>query len=147
MNLSQVVRSGALFAINLLFLMVWGFAGLGKLHSGFPPSWQEKFANTFLATFPGVKGAFWLVAAAEVAAFLLAAAALLRGEFLRLRPPACLVLVLMGSLYVFVMLAFGLFLTSDFTGTFQMFVYFGVTLLALQYASQPKPAPQEAHPR
>jgi hypothetical protein len=53
----------------------------------------------------------------------------------------------MGSLYVFVMLAFGLFLTSDFTGTFQMFVYFGVTLLALHYASQPKPAPQEAHPR
>src|SRR5262245_974539 len=34
MNFTQLTRAGALLAINLLFLMVWGFAGLGKVASG-----------------------------------------------------------------------------------------------------------------
>jgi hypothetical protein len=31
---SRVVRAGALLAINLLFLMDWGFAGIGRLVDG-----------------------------------------------------------------------------------------------------------------
>ena len=52
MNLSQVARSGALLAINLQCLMVWGFSGIGKLNSGVPAWFGDKFGKTFFASFP-----------------------------------------------------------------------------------------------
>lgn len=137
MNLSQVARAGALLAINLQFLMVWGFSGIGKLNSGVPSWFGDKFGKTFLGSFPGLPATFWLLTAAEMTGFVLAAGALLRGEFLRLRPPSCLVILLVWSLFVFLMLAFGLWLTADYNGTFQQFVYFSLTLVALQYAGKP----------
>src|SRR5688572_8702976 len=95
-------RCGALLAINLLFLMVWGFTGIGKLLSG-PPSWfPDKFGKSILATFPGLTLSFWLLAAAECFAFVLALAALLRGEFLERRSTACLTSMLVWSLFVFI---------------------------------------------
>ena len=127
------VRSGALLAVNLLFTMVWGFTGLGKLVSGMPSWFDEKFGQTILARFPGLTASFWLLTAAELLAFLLALAALLRVDFLARRPPTCLALMLVWSLFEFVQLGFGQWLTSDFNGTFQLFVYFGVTLVALQF--------------
>jgi hypothetical protein len=90
-----------------------------------------------LKTFPGLPGTFWLLTIAEVLAFGVAAVALLRGEFLRLRPPTWLVILLTWSLFVFLMLAFGLWLTADYNGTFQQFVYFSLTLLTLQYVAKP----------
>ena len=80
--LHLVFRAAALLAINLLFLMVWGFTGVRKLIDG-PPSWfPQKFGGTILAKFPGLAGTFWILALGETLAFALAAAALLRGEFL-----------------------------------------------------------------
>ena len=137
MNLPQIARTGALLAINLQFLMVWGFSGIGKLKSGVPPWFGEKFDKTILGTFPGSSASFWLLAAAEMLGVGLAAGALLRGEFVRLRPPTCLLLLLTWSLFTFLMLSFGLFLTADYNGTFQQFAYFGLTLVALQYAGKP----------
>ena len=129
----SLVRSGALLAINLLFVMVWGFAGLGKIIDGKPSWFDGKFGPTILARFPGVTASFWLLAAAETLGFLLAIGALVRVEFLGHRPPTILMLTLVWSLFVFVQLGFGVWLISDFTGTFQMFTYFGVTLVALQF--------------
>lgn len=83
----SLVRSGVLLAINLLFLMVWGFTGVGKLLSGMPAWFGNKFGQTMLARFPGLTASFWLLAAAEVLAFLLAVAAFLRVEFLGRCPP------------------------------------------------------------
>jgi hypothetical protein len=40
--------------------------------------------------------------------------------------------MLVWSLFVFIQLGFGQWLTSEFNGAFQLFVYFGVTLVALQ---------------
>ena len=135
-------RSGALLAINLLFLMVWGFTGIGKLLAGMPPWFPDKFGQTILAHFPGLSASFWLLAAAEVLAFGLAAAALLRGEFLGRRPLACLTTMLVWSLFVFIQLGFGQWLTAEYNGTFQLFTYFGITLVALQfvYATAPRPS-------
>ena len=150
MNLSQVARSGALLAINLQFLMVWGFSGIGKLNHVVPAWFGDKFGKTFLASFPGLPATFWLLTATEMLGFLLAVGALIRGEFLRLRPASCLLLLLTWSLFTFLMLAFGLWLTGDFNGTFQQFVYFSLTLVALQYAGKPMGAMQEGnhtHPR
>ncbi len=131
--LQALIRSGALLAINLLFLMVWGFTGIGKLLSGVPSWMGDKFGETFLASFPGLTATFWLLAVSEVLAFSLALASLARGEFLPRRQPVCLSLMLVWSLFVFVQLGFGQWLTSEFTGTFQLCAYFGITLVALQF--------------
>lgn len=126
-------RMGALLAINLLFLMVWGFTGIGKFVNGMPSWFGSKFGDSILARFPGLAASFWLLAGAESLAFLLAAIALLRGEFIGRFRPTFLTAMLVWSLFVFVQLGFGQWLTSDFNATFQLFTYFGVTLIALHF--------------
>src|SRR5882672_6524288 len=140
-NTPLLLRSAALLAINLLFLMVWGFAGIDKLLHG-PPSWFDgKFGKTFLADFPGLTATFWMLAISELLAFALAIAALVRIEFLRQRPVVLLYGMLVWSLFVFLQLGFGLWLTRDFNGGFQQFMYFTGTLVALHFAQAPSPAP------
>ena len=124
---------GALLAINLLFLVVWGFTGIGKLIAGIPPWFGEKFGQTFFASFPGLSATFWILAISEVVAFVLAVLALATGEFLGRRAPRLLQLMLMWSLFVFVQLGFGQWLTSDFNATAQLFAYFAGTLVCLIY--------------
>ncbi|MBL9166789.1 MAG: hypothetical protein JNN07_03540 [Verrucomicrobiales bacterium] len=138
-TITPLIRNGALLAINLLILMVWGFAGIDKLRSGVPSWFDGKFGPTFLASFPGLTATFWLLTASELAAFLLAAIALGRGEFIRRSTPIWLLATLVWSLFVFLQLALGQWLTADYNGTFQMFTYFGLTLLMLHFvmANQP----------
>ena len=133
LTLGGLSRLGALLAINLLFLMIWGFQGLGKAMKGMPSWFDSKFGNTVLAKFPGLTASFWLLTGAELLAFALAAIALVRGEFLGWCRPTWLSLTLTWSLFVFLQLSFGQWLTSDFTATFQLFTYFGVTLLTLHF--------------
>ena len=133
MKLRPTLHRAALLAINLLFLMLWGFAGIGKISAGMPSWFGEKFGRTFLAAFPGLAASFWLLTISELLAFALATAALVRGEFIRQRPPTWLTAMLVWSLFVFVQLAFGQWLTADFNSAFQLFVYFGVTLVVLQF--------------
>jgi hypothetical protein len=123
------VRSGPLLAINLMFLIIWGFAGIGKIMSGMPAYFPDKFGPTFMAKFPGLAATFWMLAIAEFIGFALALVALARLEFLK--EPLWLARMLTWSLFVFLMLAFGQWLTNEFTGTFQQFCYFTGTLLAL----------------
>jgi len=124
-----------LLAINLLFLMVWGFSGLAKLFQGKPAWFPDKFGQTFLAKFPGLTPSFWLLALAELLAFLLAACALVRADFLEKREPFILKIMLVWSLFVFVQLGFGQWLTNEFNGTAQLFAYFAGTLICLHYVS------------
>ena len=129
------LRIAALLAINLLFLMVWGFTGIGKLIDG-PPAWfPEKFGATILAKFPGLTATFWLLAIGVVLAFGLAVAALVRGEFLGKRPPLLLAAMLVWSLFLFVQLGLGQWLTAEFNGTQQLFMYFCGTLIALGFVA------------
>ena len=126
-----LVRPASLLAINFLYLMVWGFAGLGKLIDGMPSWFDAKFGKTFFANFPGLTATFWLLAISEMAAFALTVAALLRVEFLERKPAAFLPLALVWSLFVFLQLGFGQWLTGEFNGAFQQFMYFAGTLIAL----------------
>jgi hypothetical protein len=133
MHQHALSRRGALLAINLLFVMVWGFAGLDKLFNG-PPAWfQGKFGPTFLAKIPGLTATFWLLALSELVVFALAVIALARGEFLERRPTIVLGWTLAGSLFVFVQLGFGQWLTGDFASGAQLFNYFAGTLLSLHF--------------
>ena len=141
--LPRIIRAGALLAINLLFLSVWGFAGIGKVADGIPSWFDGKFGKTFLGSFPGLTATFWLLAVSELLAFALAALALVRGEFLGRKSAICLPLMLVWSLVVFVQLGFGQWLTKEFNGAFQQFMYFSGTLLALEFVIdfRPKPIP------
>ncbi len=125
------LRSATLLAINLLYLMVWGFAALGKLKSGVPDWFAGKFGDTFLARVPGLAATFWILALSEALVAVLAAVALFRLEFRGKQPPVLLGTTLVGSLFVFLQLGFGQWLTNEFAGSFQQFVYFGLTLVAL----------------
>jgi len=128
-------RAGVLLAINLMFLMIWGFTGIGKVVSGVPPWFGDKFGQTILAKVPGLTASFWLLTLAELLAFALAAGALVRGEFLGRRPAVLLQLMLVWSLFVFVQLGFGQWLTAEYNGTVQIFTYFGITLIAYRFAA------------
>ena len=136
----RIVRAGALLAINLLFLSVWGFAAVGKLVDGIPPWFGDKFGKTFLAAFPGLTATFWLLAVSELLALALAVLALMRAEFLERKSMKCLPAMLVWSLFVFVQLGFGQWLTREFNGAFQQFMYFTGTLLALQFVQSPTAA-------
>ena len=126
-------RAGALLAVNLTFLMLWGFAGISKVIDGMPPWFAGKFGPTILGRFPGLTATFWLFTVSELLALALAAAALLRIEFLGQRRPLWLSATLAWSLFVFLQLGFGQWLTGEFTGGLQMFTCSGVTLVALQF--------------
>jgi hypothetical protein len=125
------LRSATLLAINLLYLMVWGFAALGKLQSGVPDWFAGKFGSTLLARVPGLAATFWILALSEALVAVLAAVAFFRLEFRGKQPPVLLGTTLVGSLFVFLQLGFGQWLTNEFAGAFQQFVYFGLTLVAL----------------
>jgi len=125
-------RLPVLLAINLLFLMVWGFAGLGKFLDGYPGWFEEVFGKTFLGRFPGTCAAYWGIAVLEVLGAILALGALLRREFLGRRSPDWLLATAVLSLFVFIVLGFGKWLTQDFAGAFQLFLYFSASLLAVR---------------
>jgi hypothetical protein len=131
-------------AILLIFVMVWGFAGISKVSAPVPAWFVEKFQPTLLGQFPGAAGSYWLLAAAELAAFGLGVVGLVRLEFLRPVAPGFGLWMLVTSLFVFGMLGFGLWLTRDFNGGFQQFLYFAGTLVALQtYARGIAPRTQQ----
>lgn len=132
-RLAAILRPATLLAINLLLLMIWGFAGWSKLRDGMPTWFDGKFGKTFLATFPGLPATFWMLTVLEVVAFALALAALLRLEFLRQGTATLLSLTTVWSLFVFLQLGFGQWLTGEFNGAFQQFMYFCGTLVALQW--------------
>jgi len=126
-------RIGALLAVNMLFLLMWGFAAIGKVRGGMPSWFNSKFGETILARFPGLPLSFWLLTGAELVALLLGAIALVRFEFLGRCRPTFLTAMLGWSLLVFVGLAFGQWLSADSNGASQIFIYFGITLFALHY--------------
>jgi hypothetical protein len=139
-NLASLLRPATLLAINLLLLMIWGFTSISKLREGMPAWFDGKFGKTFFATFPGLPATFWILTVSELLAFALAIAALVRIEFLRQRQPTLLMLTTAWSLFVFLQLGFGQWLTGEFNGAFQQFMYFCGTLVALQFLQTPSKA-------
>ena len=133
------MRTGMLLAISLLLLIVWGCAGVSKVREGYPSWFDEKFGSTFLASFPGLRVTFWWLTVTELAAALLVLASLLRLEFLARRPPLLLLGALTLSLFVFVELSLGQWLTREFEATFQMFTYFCGTLVMWRLVAEGVP--------
>jgi hypothetical protein len=76
---------------------------------------------------------FYTIVVTETAAFLLAAVSLLRGEWIKGRQNTWLKSSLVLSLFIFVILGYGLRLTGQFSSAANTFFFFGSTLIALWY--------------
>jgi len=118
----QLIRN---FAIIFIYGVLFGTAAYDKWKTLSMPDWFGKqFENTFIKRLPGgASVGYWFIAAFEA---LLTIAFVI--SFFNL---AILPFALLGSLFLFGFLLFGLRITYDFQGSANMFVYFGTTLLSL----------------
>jgi hypothetical protein len=138
--------------LYLLYLSTFGMAAVGKwreLPNGAPEWFQKQFEGTVLNLFPGALTAnYYLIAALEslvTLAFVVSLVlslftnfftSLFGREFMPDQERSLLQLSLWGAQFVFVVLGFGLRLAGDFHGAAELFVYFGVTLLASSIVSR-----------
>ena len=112
-------------AIIFIYTLLFGTAAFDKLKTFSTPDWFIKqFENTFINKLPGKASVgYWAIALIEVVLSLMFVLAAFNFSLL---PYA-----LIGSLFLFGILLFGLRLVYDFQGSANMFVYFGCTLLSL----------------
>jgi hypothetical protein len=112
-------------AIIFIFVLLFGTATVDKWKSLSTPDWFIKqFSNTVIAQFPGGAAfGYWLIASLE--------ALLTAGFLFSIFNFAFLPYALVGSLFLFGILLFGLRIANDFQGSANMFIYFGTTLLSL----------------
>ncbi len=122
----QLIRN---FAIIFIYLVLFGTTAFDKWKKLSTPEWfSNQFANTLLSKLPGgVALGYWIIATLEA---LLAIC-----FFLALFNFGLLPYALLGSLFLFGILLFGLRITYDFQGSANMFIYFGTTLLSLFFVT------------
>ena len=139
MTLSMPGRIGHFvkyFAIYFLLLNVMGLGSISKLQGllageGAPEWLNQMFAGTFIATFPGVNVAWWLIALVEGLVAVLVIVSIIRLEFVPERRKSWLILALSISLLTYAMLAFGQNLVSDHDGVASLYTYFGATVIMI----------------
>ncbi len=125
-------------AIQLLIMATFGLASLSKWSGvGIPDSFIGQFGETWLNALPGgLFLPFYTIVITETIAFLLAAVSFALGEWIKGRENSWLRYSLVLSLFIFVILGYGLRLTGQFGGASNAFFYFGTTLIALWYTDQ-----------
>ena len=126
MTTFQIIRN---FAIIFIYAILMGTAAFDKWKTLSTPEWfSNQFKNTFISKLPGgASMGYWLIATIEG---LLALTFIAAAFNFMLLPFA-----LLGSLFLFGILLFGLRLTYDFQGSANMFVYFGTTLISLFFTT------------
>lgn len=131
-HMTSIVRSSVFVLIGILLAFTWGLPGFAKLFGSGVPNWfNEQFGKTFLATFPGMTVSFYSIAVLECIAAVLAAASLLRGEFLPGRSATILKITLLLSMAIFVQLGFGRRLIESHDDAHSLFMYATATLVLL----------------
>jgi hypothetical protein len=113
------------FAIIFIYVLLLGTAAFDKWKTLSTPEWFNKqFENTFINRLPGKASiGYWLIASLEALLTLLFIVSVFNF--------ALLPYALLGSLFLFGILLFGLRITYDFQGSANMFIYFGTSLLSL----------------
>lgn len=117
------------FAIIFIYTLLFGTAAFDKWKTLSTPEWFIKqFDNTFIKKLPGgASVGYWVIALLEA---VLALAFIISVFNFVILPYA-----LLGSLFLFGILLFGLRITYDFQGSANMFIYFGTTLLSLFFVT------------
>lgn len=113
------------FAIIFIYTLLFGTAAFEKWKSLSTPEWFNKqFEKTFINRLPGKASiGYWFIASFEAILTLLFIVSIFNFAFLSY--------ALIGSLFLFGILLFGLRITYDFQGSANMFIYFGTTLVSL----------------
>lgn len=135
MNLFQKTKLSDLkfVAIQFLLLVTFGLASLLKwTASEIPPDFIAQFGETWLNALPGgLFIPFYLIATLETTAFVLFILSIAKTEWLADSDKIYLKIGLIFTLFIFVLLSYGLRLTEQLSETANMFIYFGVVLIAL----------------
>jgi hypothetical protein len=120
-------------AIQALFLATFGLASLAKWKTGgVPDHFISQFGETWLVSLPlGLALSYYTIAVTETLAFVFFIFSVFRVEWVKKSDKMYMRLGLILSLFIFVILAYGLRLVGEFGGTANAFFYFGVTLFAL----------------
>lgn len=120
-------------AIQALFLVTLGLASLAKWKTrGVPSGFSDQFGETWLASLPfGLAFSYYTIALTETLAFALFLLSVFHVEWLEKSDKMYMRLGLILSLFIFVVLSYGLRLTGEFGGAANTFFYFGVTLFSL----------------
>ena len=118
----QVLKS---LAVVTIFTVLFGTAALDKWKSLRTPDWFIKqFENTLIAKLPGgATAGYWMIATLELALALAFPAAFFVSGMLPF--------ALIGAMFLFAALCFGLRLAGDFQGSANTFVYFAAAMISL----------------
>ncbi len=113
------------FAIIFIYTLLFGTAAFDKWKTLSTPEWFSKqFEKTIIHRLPGKAAVgYWFIATAEALLTLMFVISIFNF--------ALLPYALIGSLFLFGVLLFGLRITYDFQGSANMFIYFGTTLISL----------------
>ncbi len=127
-------------AITALFLATFGLASLNKwIPFGIPDGFINDFGETWLGSLPGgLILPYYTIAITETLVVVFFVMSLFKKEFLVGTEKKWMYAGLVMSLFVFVILSYGLRLIGNFGGTANTFFYFGATLVALLYVQYTK---------
>jgi hypothetical protein len=133
------IFDGIAYWVTLIgvYVMVGGlmfYSGKEKLFDddGHPPSYIVKqFSGTFVSHFPGTHAAWIILGVLEFGVFTLLVISLLMLEFLPHRSKSLLQVGLSVALLAFAFLAFGQTATKQYSGTAELYTYFGSTVVIL----------------
>ena len=124
-----------MFATYLIFGQLWGQSIVDKWEANGVPFWFKQkaqeggFKGTFLDTFPGLTVSWYAILALETVSFAALLASVLLFEWLPRRHRPMFGVAIGSSAVTFAVLGFGQGLQGNSSGTFQLFLYFGVALM------------------
>lgn len=127
-------------AVQLLYIMTFGMTSYSKwIEEGVPQHFVDRFSDTVLSILPGgMFFSFYTVAIAETFALALFLISVFKMEWLSESRKIYLESGLVLSLFIFLILGFGLRLAGEYGGAADLFFYFGVTLIALYIVEKSK---------
>ncbi|MBT3783598.1 hypothetical protein HOF92_01405 [bacterium] len=140
MNRNNVMVMGKTIPTQLMYLTLFGYAGLQKFmnFSATSTHFSTLFKDTFVPSLPGGMGLqVGFIAGVEVLIALMFLVSLIRKEFL---PGACRVWIILGlilSSLLFIHLGIGQRLIGDYPSAATTFFYFGFTQVLLYLACEP----------
>lgn len=127
-------------AVQLLYIITFGLTSYTKwTASGVPKSFIERFSNTILAVLPaGMFVSFYIIAIAETFALVLFLISVFKLEWLHESRKIYLESGLVLSLFIYLILGFGLRLAGEHGGAANLFFYFGITFVILYVVEKTK---------
>lgn len=127
-------------AVQLLYIMTFGLTSYTKwTAAGVPQNFIDRFSNTVLAVLPGGTFiSFYTIAIAETFALVLFLISVFKMEWLSESRKIYLESGLVLSLFIYLILGFGLRLAGEHGGAANLFFYFGITLVVLYVVEKTK---------